>query len=63
MIVDKEYLEAAARAVDVQALENPGLGIPVDPEVAEFMGAFQEQAVSLDDLDVMLSDEQEADNG
>lgn len=55
--MEKEYLTAAARAVDVQASETPKLGIPVDPEVAEFMGAFQEQAVSLDDLDAMLFDE------
>lgn len=55
--MEKEYLTAAARAVDVQASETPNLGIPVDPEVAEFMGAFQEQAVTLDDLDTMLFDE------
>ncbi|KAF0232593.1 hypothetical protein [Fundidesulfovibrio putealis] len=55
--MEKEYLTAAARAVDVQASETPNLGIPVDPEVAEFMGAFQEQAVTLDDLDAMLFDE------
>ena len=55
--MEKVYLTAAARAVDVQASETPNLGIPVDPEVAEFMGAFQEQAVTLDDLDAMLFDE------
>lgn len=47
----KEYLQAAARAVDVQATESPELGIPVDPDVAEFMGAFEEGALSLDDVD------------
>lgn len=36
---DREELAAAARAVALQAGENPGLGIPVDPDVAEFMGA------------------------
>ncbi len=55
--MEREYLTAAARAVDVQASETPNLGIPVDPEVAEFMGAFQEQAVTLDDLDAMLFDD------
>jgi Na+-translocating ferredoxin:NAD+ oxidoreductase RnfG subunit len=55
--MEKAYLTSAARAVDVQASETPNLGIPVDPEVSEFMGAFQEQAVSLDDLDAMLFDE------
>ncbi|MBM9614867.1 hypothetical protein JWJ90_11290 [Desulfobulbus rhabdoformis] len=35
-----EYLKAAALKVEQQALENPGLGIPVDPDVADYMGAF-----------------------
>ena len=48
---EKEYLLAAARAVDAQASENPNLGIPVDPEVAEFMGAFAEDAISLNDVE------------
>ncbi len=47
----KEYLQAAARAVDVQATESPELGVPVDPDVAEFMGAFEEGALNLDDVD------------
>jgi hypothetical protein len=38
---DLEYLKAAAHAVLRQAEDNPGIGIPVDPDVAEFMGAFQ----------------------
>lgn len=32
-------LAAAAHAVAMQAAENPGVEIPVDPDVAEFMGA------------------------
>lgn len=35
-----EYLEAAAQKVEQQAMDNPGLGIPVDPDVADYMGAF-----------------------
>lgn len=35
-----DYLEAAAREVEQQAMDNPGMGIPVDPDVADFMGAF-----------------------
>jgi len=46
----KELLDAA-RAVDAQAAENLGLGIPVDPDVAEFMGAFEETALNPEDLD------------
>ena len=35
-----EYLEAAAKKVEQQAMDNPGIGIPVDPDVADYMGAF-----------------------
>ena len=35
-----DYLEAAAKEVEQQAMDNPGMGIPVDPDVADFMGAF-----------------------
>lgn len=38
---DLEYMKAAAHAVLRQAEDNPGLGVPVDPDVAEFMGAFR----------------------
>lgn len=44
------YLKSAAEAVERQALENPGLGIPVDPDVADYMGAFFEDTVDADDL-------------
>lgn len=48
---DKEYLAAAARAVAQQLVENPViLGIPIDPDVADFMGAFQEDAIELADV-------------
>lgn len=53
---DKErlaYLDAAAAEVYRQAAENPGLGIPVDPDVAEYMGAFEDDA--MDELDVLQS--------
>ena len=46
----EDYLKAAADAVERQALENPDLGIPVDPDVADYMGAFEENAVTLDDV-------------
>lgn len=48
--MDKNRLMAAANVVDFQATELPDLGIPVDPDVADFMGAFEETAVGLDDL-------------
>ena len=53
---DKErlaYLDAAAAEVYRQVEENPGLGIPVNPDVAEHMGAFVEDA--MDELDVLES--------
>lgn len=53
---DKErlaYLDAAAADVYRQVEENPGLGIPVDPDVADYMGAFQDDA--MDELDVLES--------
>lgn len=39
-LLEKNYLHAAALQVEQQALANPGIGIPVDPDVADFMGAF-----------------------
>ena len=56
---DREYLAAAASDVARQLEEMPGLGIPVDPDVAEFMGAFEEDALSLDDMvdDAMFNGE------
>ena len=48
---DKEYLAAAARVVAQQLADNPIiLSIPIDPDVADFMGAFQEDAIALADV-------------
>lgn len=48
---DKEYIAAAAKSVAQQLAENPViLGIPIDPDVADFMGAFQEDAIELADV-------------
>ena len=46
----KEYLAAAARAAAQQITDDPGLYVPLDPDVAEHMGAFQEDAIILADL-------------
>jgi len=56
-----ERLTAAADAVIAQAMENPELGIPADPDVAEFMGCFEEQAVSPDDF-IIIDDDADADD-
>ena len=34
--------------VDMQSSENPTLGVPVDPDVADFMGAFYDPAAEAD---------------
>lgn len=46
--LELERLRAAADMVDRQSSENPSLGIPVDPDVAEFMGAFYDAAAEAD---------------
>ena len=48
---DKEYLAAAARTVAQQLADNPTiLSIEADPDVADYMGAFTEDAITLADL-------------
>ena len=47
---DKEYLTAAANMVSWQLAEEPTLALPLDPDVADFMGAFTEDALTLADL-------------
>lgn len=57
MLTDKQ-VPAAAQAVVDQLSENPiGVGIPLHANVAEHMGAFNENAVTLADLmdDALLS--------
>ncbi len=46
----KEYLAAAARAAAEQLSADPALYIPLDPDVADFMGAFNEDAIALADM-------------
>ena len=46
----KEYLAAAAKAAVEQLAENPALYVPLDPDVADHMGAFHEEALSLADV-------------
>jgi hypothetical protein len=47
---NKDYLAAAAKAAAEQLADNAGLHIPLDPDVADFMGAFYEDALSLADV-------------
>ena len=55
---EKDYLKAAVNVVAQQVTDNPLWGgVAVDPDVADWMGAFPESAVTLADLadDVLLS--------
>ena len=47
---DKDYLAAAAKAAAEQLADNAALHVPLDPDVADFMGAFFEDALSLADV-------------
>ena len=46
----KDYLKAAAKAVAEQLAENAALYVPLDPDVADHVGAFHEDALSLADV-------------
>ena len=55
---EKDYLKAAVNVVAQQVTDNPLWGgVAVDPDVADWMGAFTESAVTLADLadEVLLS--------
>lgn len=43
-------LNAAAKAVSLQASEVPGVGVPIlSEELLDFMGAFEEAAISTEE--------------
>ena len=46
----KDYLAAAAKAAAEQLADNAALHVPLDPDVADFMGAFREDALDLADV-------------
>lgn len=48
---DNHELLEAARVVDSQASDNSDIGIPVDPDVADYMGAFEDPAITLEDIE------------
>lgn len=50
-------LSENAKAVEALAVENPGIGIPVHPDVAEHMGAFEDKALAPDDEQTETEDE------
>ena len=59
-----DELREAADMVDMQSSENPTLGVPVDPDVADFMGAFYDPAAeadaeSMEELDALEDEDAE----
>lgn len=52
---EKDYLKAAVNVVAQQVTDNPLWGgVAVDPDVADWMGAFTESAVTLAILRTMF---------
>ena len=47
---EKAYFEAAAAEVERQAMENPDVPIPVDPDVADYMGAAEDDSLDVADI-------------
>ncbi|MGL4208456.1 MAG: hypothetical protein ACRCTY_03615 [Candidatus Adiutrix sp.] len=43
-----EFLKMSAKAIEQQAMDNPGIGIPVDPDVADFMGISSADEAEID---------------
>ncbi len=58
-VTTEQYLREAARQADADATELAEFseGIPVDPDVADHMGAFEEVALRFKDLDKPLNRE------
>lgn len=50
IVENQKYLNAAAAAVIEQITTDPDLVVPVPDELAEYMGAFEESAVTPDDF-------------
>ncbi len=67
VIAEEDYLRLAAEAAASASEKGP---VPVDPDVADWMGAFEEDAMTEEDaLDSLFDgldptdDEEEADHG
>lgn len=64
-----EYIRDAADQVMTELSKNPGAAIAVDPDVASYMGAFEEDALSPEDAEdagfdlIAPSEDQQLDGG
>ncbi|WP_421902042.1 hypothetical protein [Maridesulfovibrio sp.] len=47
----KKHLNEQADQLDREMTENPGAAIEVDPELADHMGAFEEDAITLEEAE------------
>ena len=47
----KKHMDEQARQIDRDLSENPGAAMEVDQELADHMGAFEEDALSLEDAE------------
>ena len=47
---NQDYLDAAANTVYRELMRDPLVGLPVDPDVADCMGAFEDDAMSEEDV-------------
>ncbi|MFW5498411.1 MULTISPECIES: hypothetical protein [unclassified Maridesulfovibrio] len=47
----KKHLNDQANQLDREMTENPGAAIEVDPELADHMGAFEEDALTLEEAE------------
>ncbi|MFA9394076.1 MAG: hypothetical protein ACERJ1_05100 [Halodesulfovibrio sp.] len=58
-VTTEQYLREAAQQADADATELAEFseGVPVDPDVADHMGAFEEVALRFKDLDKPLNRE------
>lgn len=52
---EMEHLKAATDTVYQQLADNPGTGIPVDPDLVDFMG-IPEATDQTDDGDIQVAD-------
>ncbi len=50
-VTQEDLLLESSKKSFLQLHENDDLGIPLNPDVADFMGAFEESAIALEDTE------------
>jgi len=60
---NRDQLKEIALGIDEEVASNPGASMAVDPDVAEHMGAFEENAITMEEaLDSAFDSEFEPDD-